>query len=441
MESQRLIINQLSRLIKKYYQNEKQKRVFIPGKTKIHYSGGFFDDQEVVAMVNTLLKGWLGMGSVGEKFEKRLASYIGSPQSLLTNSGSSATLLCMAALTSRLRPNPLNPGDEIITPACTFATTVSAIVRQNLVPRFIDVELGTLNPNLDMISQAITKRTRAIFIPHTLGNPNNMDAIMKLAKEHNLYVVEDNCDGLGSTYHHRKTGSFGHLAAESFYPAHHITTGGEGGAVLINDVDFYRVVLTLRNWGRGCWCLPSEKCPFGACRNRFKYTLEGNIPVDHRYYFTEMGYNLKPVEVQAAMGLVQLKKFPSMAKIRRKNFAILNKFFIKYQDFFYLPQSLPKADPCWFAYPLTLKDGVPFSRNQILTFLEKNGIEGRSLFAGNIVRHPALRGNYYKYKVSGNLKNSDFVLKNTFFVGVWPGIGKAEIGYMQQIFTDFLSQF
>lgn len=415
------------------------KENFVPGKTRVRYSGGWFDEEEIRAMVEVARSGWLGAGAVTEKFETKLAKYIGAAKTLATNSGSSATLLCMAALTSRLRPDPLKPGSEVITPACTFATTVAAIVHQGLVPRFIDVEITSLNPKIEVIEKAITRKTKAILIPHTLGNPNNMTVIMKLAREHKLYVVEDNCDGLGSLYNGKKTGSFGHLGAESFYPAHHITTGGEGGAVIINDVEFYRTALTLRNWGRGCWCLASEKHPLGACRNRFNYTLEGNIPVDHRYYFSELGYNLKLTEMQAAMGIVQLKRFPKMATKRRKNFAALYKFFASYEDWFYLPKSIPGADPCWFAFPLTIKDGAPFTRNEILKYLEQHSIEGRSLFAGNIVRHPALRD--VKYKISGNLRNSDYVLKNTFFVGVWPGIGKQELAYIKQVFTDYLKKF
>jgi CDP-4-dehydro-6-deoxyglucose reductase, E1 len=418
---------------------KKLKEKFIPGKNKVRYSGGWFDETEIKAMLQVARSGWLGTGVVTEKFEARLARYIGAQKALATNSGSSATLLCMAALTSRLRPDPLQPGDEVVTPACTFATTVSAIVHQGLVPRFIDIELDTLNPKIETVADAITRKTRAILIPHTLGNPNDMPAIMKLAREYKLYVIEDNCDGLGSLYRGKKTGSFGHLATESFYPAHHITTGGEGGAVIINDIEFYRTALALRNWGRGCWCLASEKHPLGACRNRFNYTLEGDIPVDHRYYFSELGYNLKLTEMQAAMGIVQLKRFPQMAVARRRNFKNLYKFFQKYEDFFYLPKSLPQTDPCWFAFPLTIKEKAPFTRNEILSYLEKHMIEGRSLFAGNIIRHPAMRG--VNYKISGSLKNSDYVLKNTFFVGVWPGIELAERAYMQQVFTNYLQQF
>ena len=415
------------------------KEKFIPGKTKVRYSGGWFDEEEIKAMIKVARSGWLGAGEVAEKLETKLAKYIGAAKTLLTNSGSSATLLSMAALTSRLRSDPFKAGDEVVTPACTFATTVAAIVHQGLVPRFVDVDIDTLNPSVNRLEKAVNQKTRAILIPHTLGNPNDMVAIMKLARANDLYVVEDNCDGLGSVYAGKKTGSFGQMATESFYPAHHITTGGEGGAVIINDVEFYRTVLTLRNWGRGCWCLASEKHPLGACRNRFNYTLEGNIPVDHRYYFSELGYNLKMTEMQAAMGLVQLKRFPVMARARRDNFKALYQFFSDYEEWFYLPKSLPKADPCWFAFPLTIREKAPFTRNEILSFLETNLIEGRSLFAGNIVRHPAMRG--VNYQVTGKLKNSDLVLQNTFFVGVWPGIGPAERAYMQQVFTDYLKQF
>lgn len=438
MKRQEAIQKKLAELLRQFYQVKKKEK-FVPGKTKVRYSGGWFDDTEVMAMFKVALGGWLGAGQVAEKFEARLAKYLGAAKTLSTNSGSSATLLTMAALTSRLRPDPLQPGGEVVTPACTFATTVAAIVHQRLVPRFIDVDMETLNPSLESIEGAITRKTKAILIPHTLGNPNDMSTIMKLAREHKLYVIEDNCDGLGSLYKSKKTGSFGHLAAESFYPAHHITTGGEGGAVIINDVEFYRTVLTLRNWGRGCWCLAAEKHPLGACRNRFNYTLEGDIPVDHRYYFSELGYNLKMTEMQAAMGIVQLKRFPKMAAKRRKNFAALYKFFASYEDWFYLPKSIPGADPCWFAFPLTIRARAPFTRNEILAYLETHMIEGRSLFAGNIVRHPAMRG--VNYKISGSLRNSDYVLKNTFFVGVWPGIGRQELTYMKEVFTDYLKQF
>ncbi|MBI2010486.1 MAG: lipopolysaccharide biosynthesis protein RfbH [Candidatus Chisholmbacteria bacterium] len=439
LKAQKRIRQQLAHLIQRFYRLERAGRKFIPGKTKVRYSGGFFGEQEVTAMLNTILDGWLGLSVVGEKFENRLAAYLRAPYTLATNSGSAATLLTMAALTSRLRPDPLRPGDEVVTPACTFATTVAAIVHQGLVPRFVDVELATLNPTVEHLAAAINKKTRAILIPHTLGNPNDMPKVMKLAREHKLYVVEDNCDGLGSEFNGKKTGSFGHLGAESFYPAHHLTTGGEGGAVIINDHEFYKIVMTLRNWGRGCWCLASEKHPLGACRNRFNYTLEGNIPVDHRYYFSELGYNLKLTEAQAAMGIVQLRRFPKMAQRRRDNFKSLYGFFKHYEKFFYLPTSLPQADPCWFAFPLTLREKVPFSRNEILAYLEEKRIEGRSLFAGNITRHPALRG--VNYRVSGSLKNSDQVLKQTFFVGVWPGIGAREMAYMKEIFIDYLKRF
>ncbi len=437
--TQEKIRQQLARLIKRYYAYERREKTFVPGKTRVRYSGGYFGHQEIVAMMDSLLNGWLGMNIIGEKFEKKLAEYLNTYKTLVTNSGSSSSLLAISSLTSRLRPYPLKAGDEVITPACTFATTVSAIVRNNLVPKFIDVDINTLNPTIAMVEKAMSRKTKALFLAHTLGNPNEMDRILMLAKKYNLYVIEDNCDGLGSIYKGKKTGTFGHLGTLSFYPAHHMTLAGEGGAVIVNDPDFYKIALTLRNWGRGCWCLPSEKNPLGACKNRFNYTLEGDIPVDQRYYFSELGYNLKPVEVQVAMGIVQLRRFPMMAKKRRDNFSALEKFFNGWEKFFYLPKSLPKADPCWFAFPLTVREKAPFTRNQILAHLENHQIEGRSLFAGNIVRHPALRG--VDYKVSGNLKNSDNILKNSFFVGVWPGIGSKERTYMQDVFENFLVKY
>ncbi len=430
---------QVYKLVRELYKARKSRKKFIPGKTRVRYSGGFFGAAESNAMIEAIFDNWLGLGVKGEKFEEKLAKFIGSKKSLLTNSGSSSSLLAMSALTSRLRPDPLKPGDEVITPACTFSTTVSAIVKQGLVPKFVDSEIETLNPKFESIADAVTRRVKAIFILHNLGNPNQMDKIMKLAKRFNLYVIEDNCDGLGSKYLGKQTGSFGHMATQSFYPAHHITTGGEGGAVVINDMDFYRIVLTLRNWGRGCWCLPSEKHPLGACKARFRYTLEGNIPIDHRYLFTEMGYNLKPVEMQAAMGLVQLRRFPSMMRKRQKNFETLYEFFKDYQDYFYLPKSVKGANPCWFTFPLTLKPKVPFTRNEILSYLAQHEIEGRSLFAGNIIRQPAMRG--VEHKVHKSLKNSDYILKNTFFVGIWPGLGSRELSYMKSVFKKLLKKY
>ena len=425
-------------LLRRYRLLDELEKRFIRGKKKVRYSGAFYRAEELERMVDALLNGWFGLGINGEKFEHRISDYIGCNRTLLTNSGSSASLLSMASLTSDLYANKVERGAEVVTPACTFATTAAAIVHQGLVPVFIDVDLGTYNTSPARIARAISKKTRILFLPHTLGNPNEMDQIMEIARQNKLFVVEDNCDALGSEYDKKKTGSFGELATCSFYPAHHITLAGEGGAVFINDPRLYRVVLTYRNWGRGCWCTSLEKDPNGACRNRFNFKIDG-IPVDHKYYFLTLGYNLKPVEVQAAMGVVQLKRFPKMAEMRRSNFMALNAYFKKYEKFFILPRSVKKANPCWFSYPLTIRDGAPFTREQITRYLENKLVETRTVFAGNIVRQPALKR--INYRVVGTLRNSDKVLKDTFFVGLGPHITTMQLEYMQDIFSNFFKLY
>lgn len=432
------IRKKIHNLLTQYNTESQTNTQFIPGKSKVRYSGAYYNHQELIAMTDAMLDGWFGLGRKGELLESKLSDYIGCQSTLLTNSGSSASLLAMASLKSVLYADRVELNAEVITPACTFATTVAAIVQQGFVPVFVDVDLGTYNMNPKAVEKAITKKTRIIFIPHTLGNPNDMRAIMRIAIKYNLHIVEDNCDGLGSEYDGKKTGSFGVLATCSFYPAHHITTAGEGGAVFVNDPRLHRVVLSFRNWGRGCWCTSLEKNPNGACGNRFNFKIDG-VPIDHKYYFLELGYNLKPVELQAAMGLIQLKKFPKMAARRRKNFAQLYSFFKKYENFFVLPKSVPKANPCWFSFPLTIRDDSPFDRLDITRFLEKNLIETRTMFAGNIVRQPAMRR--VDYKIVGSLKNSDTILKSTFFIGTAPHIGKPELTYMQAMFTKYLKRF
>lgn len=428
------IQSQINRLLTRYIRTQKKSH-FITGKTKVRYASAYYGEAELIAVTDALLSGWFGLGVYGERLERDLAQYIGCHSALLTNSGSSASLLSLSALTSDLFAEKIEPKMEIVTPACTFATTAAAIVHRNLTPVFIDVELGTYNATPDMYERAITKKTRALLIPHTLGNPNEMDTLLEIAKKYKLHIIEDNCDALGSIYAGRKTGSFGSLATCSFYPAHHLTLAGEGGAVFINDPRLHRVVLTYRNWGRGCWCTSLEKNPNGACGHRFDFKIDG-IPVDHKYYFLTLGYNLKPVELQAAMGVEQLKRFPQMARKRRQNFQTLTAFFKQYEKYFILPRTLPLADPCWFSFPLTIKGDAPFTRLNITQYLEEKLIETRTIFAGNIVRQPAMRR--VNYRVVGELTNSDTILKDTFFVGIGPHIGAAELTYMKEVFTDYL---
>lgn len=437
MNSKR-IQSSIHNLLKDYVRQKQQAELFVPGKTKVRYSGAFYGAEELISMTDAMLQGWFGLGERGELLEKEFTNYLKVGSTLLTNSGSSASLLCMAGLTSHLYADRVEPQTEVITPACTFATTVAAIVHHNLIPVFLDVDLETFNIDPEQIEAAITPKTRIIFLPHTLGNPNDMDKIMKIARSHKLFVVEDNCDALGSIYAGKMTGSFGILGTCSFYPAHHITLAGEGGAVFINDPRLHRVILSYRNWGRGCWCSSQEKNPDGACGNRFNFKIDG-IPVDHKYYFTALGYNLKPVEIQAAMGLSQLKRFPVMEKRRKYNFEILFKFFTKYKKFFVLPRSLPKAEPCWFSFPLTILDKTPFDRKQITQFLESRLIETRTVFAGNIVRQPAMKRVHYR--VVGNLDNSDKILRDTFFIGLGPHIGRPQLDYMQTVFEEYFKKF
>lgn len=436
-------MNQKSKALRQIFSQveklfEENPKEFIPGKSKVQYSGAFYDSEEIKAMLSVIFEGWFGLAWCGYELEHKLSRFIGSKATLLTNSGSSASLLAMFSLTNKYFADHVAQGSEVITPACTFATTAASIVHAGLIPVFVDIEIGTYNINPDYLEKALSKKTRIIFLPHTLGNPNDMDKIMAFAKKHKLFVVEDNCDALGSRFGEKMTGSFGILATCSFYPAHHITLAGEGGAVFINDKRLERVLLSLRNWGRGCWCDGTEKDPNGACGYRFDFKVDG-IPIDHKYYFTNLGFNLKPVEIQAAMGIAQLAKYPKMMLARKRNFKQLYEIISGFSKFFVLPVSHPKADPCWFSFPMTIRDDAPFTRTDITKFLESKKIETRTMFAGNIIRQPA----FYdaSYRKVGDLKNSDKVLKDTFFVGVWPGIDNRQIEYIGEMFKKFLARY
>ena len=428
---------EIEQRVRRIFLNKKKKRKFIPGRTWIQYGGGVFDHNEINASINVLLDGWFGLGKNAEKLEKNLADFIGAKGSILTNSGSSSNFLVIASLKSHLFPGRLVQGDEVITSACGFPTTVNPIVINGLVPVFLDIDSETYNLNPDHLEKAYTKKTRLVMIAHTLGNPNDMEKIADFCRKKNLLLVEDNCDALGSLWDGRKTGSFGVLSTQSFYPPHHITMG-EGGAVLYNDMRFERITRSLRDWGRSCFCRGDEKRKLGECQARFNFRIDGK-PYDHKYIFNQLGYNLKPIEPQAAMGVIQLQRMPAFMERRKDNFERLSNYAKEWADFFILPKSLPKAIPCWFSFPLTIKDGIKFTRREITSFLEDRMIQTRPLFAGNITKQPAYFNVHFR-KV-GNLENADRVMHNTFFVGVYPGLGKQEMDYIAENINIFLKKF
>ncbi|MEM2175499.1 MAG: lipopolysaccharide biosynthesis protein RfbH [Candidatus Micrarchaeia archaeon] len=439
MNKNERIIRQKIRSFLKEFSKMKKAEKFAPNLTTIQYAGAVYDEREVIAMVDAILDGWFGLGKKAREFELMFSRYLGVARTVLTNSGSSANLLALAALKSPYFRGRLENGDEIITPAMTFPTTFNSIIQNNLTPVLLDVKLGTYNIDPDDLKRALSEKTRGIFLPHAFGIPNQMDIIMDFARDHDLYVIEDNCDALGSTYKGKKTGSFGILSTCSFFPAHHITMG-EGGSVSIrdDDINLYRIIKSLRDWGRACYCEHDEMNPNGACGKRFDFEISG-IPYDHRYIYTHIGYNLKPLEFQAAMGIEQLKKLPEFIKKRKKNFRILYDEFSKYEKYFILPEEPPGADVSWFCFPLTIRDGAPFGRKEIISFFERNKIQTRLFFAGNIIRQPAYRE--VRCRIVGELKNCDKILKDSFFIGVYPGITEEKMNYILEKIEEFMRKF
>jgi CDP-6-deoxy-D-xylo-4-hexulose-3-dehydrase len=428
---------QISALVAEYYRLAHASCPFVPGQSRVHYGGRVYDERELIAAVDSCLDFWLTAGPCAETFEDRLAEYVGVKHALAVNSGSSANLVAVAALCSRRLEQPLVPGDEVITAAMGFPTTVAPIVQNGLMPVFVDCELGTYNLDVEQLEPALSERTRAIFLAHTLGNPVEMESVMEFAQDHDLYVVEDTCDALGSIYNGRMVGAFGHLATLSFYPAHHMTTG-EGGAVLTDDPQLSGIARSLRDWGRGCWCR-HDSPPTGACGRRLEWQIPGlDEPYDHRYLFVEIGYNLKMTDVQAAIGLAQMDKLPDFCAARRRNFRRLYKGLKPHEELLLLPTWDQRAEPSWFAFPITVRPGAPFTRRDLITFLEERNVETRLLFAGNILRQPGYRD--IPHRIVGELANSDLVIRSTFFVGVYPGLDDARIDYMLDGFADFFAR-
>ena len=417
-----------------YYNNFCKENIL----DKIPPSGKVLDKYDLFNLIDASLDMWLTTGRFTEEFENKFPKFLGRKYCALVNSGSSANLIAISALTSyKLGERRLKPGDEVITVAAGFTTTVTPIIQNNLIPVFIDVDIGTYNVNVEQLEMAITDKTKAIFLAHSLGNPFNVDKILAICHKYNLWLIEDNCDALGSKYNSKYTGAFGHISTSSFYPAHHITMG-EGGAVLTDDLKLYKIIRSLRDWGRDCWCSPGKD---NTCGKRFNWKL-GDLPFgyDHKYIYSHLGYNLKATDFQAAIGLTQLEKLPEFIDKRKENFKLLYESFKKegLDEYFILPRWLPESDVSWFGFPLTIKDDISFDRKELIEFLEKNKIGTRLLFAGNIIKQPAFTYNQINYRIFRELKNTDKIMKDTFWIGVWPGIGEKEIEYMIGKFKEFI---
>jgi len=442
------IRQKIAALVLQFHRVRTAGQSFTPGKTPVRYAGRVFDEKEIQAAVEASLDFWLTEGRFAEKFQTELAAKIGTEYAILTNSGSSANLLAVTALTSPLLGDRrLKPGDEVITVAAGFPTTLNPIILNNLIPVFVDVDIPTYNIQTRQIEEAISPRTRAVFIAHTLGNPFNLSEILKIIQKYNFYLIEDCCDALGSSYTlddpSLKTknpksgpsfvGTFGHLATYSFYPAHHITLG-EGGAVLTSDKTLARAVRSLKDWGRDCHCWPGEN---NTCGGRFTGRF-GTLPhgYDHKYVYSHIGFNLKATDIQAAIGVEQLKKLDSFCAARRENFRLWTAGFRKYEQYFILPQATESSDPAWFAFPVTVKEDAGFTRTELTNHLAKHLIETRNLFGGNLLRQPAYLS--ITHRKIGGLPNTDLIMNDTFFLGTYPGLGRDQIDYAMDIIDQFI---
>ncbi len=416
---------EIARLVGQYHRAAQSEEAFVPGASPIHYAGRVYDQQEMQSAVEACLDFWLTSGRYTSIFEAELAAGVGVEHAALVNSGSSANLLALTALTSPLLGDlRLRPGDEVITVAAGFPTTLNPILQNSLVPVFVDVELGTYNAVVEQVQQAVGPRTRAIFLAHTLGNPFDLAALGRLCEERDLFLVEDCCDALGSLYGDRYVGSFGQLSTFSFYPAHHITMG-EGGAVLTDDDTLARAVLSLRDWGRDCWCKGGAN---DSCGERYE-GQHGRLPpgYDHKYVYNHVGYNLKATDIQAAIGVEQLKKLDGFCQRRRENFVAWHDGFCAWEDLFILPRATEGSDPAWFAFPLTVRRGAPFSRTELTTHLDRHRVETRNIFGGNLLLQPAYLD--LDCRLVGGLENTDRIMNDTFFLGTYPGLTAEKIQY------------
>ena len=444
--------NKVVESAKEYFNETKKNKFFQEGKKYIPASGKVLDEEDLANLIEASLDMWLTTGRFNDAFENEFAKFMGIKYALTTNSGSSANLLAVSSLTShKLGQRQLKKGDEVITVAAGFPTTVNPIVQNGLVPVFVDVELETYNIDATKIEAAINEKTKAIIVAHTLGNPFDLVTIQKITKKYNLWLIEDNCDALGATYNSQKTGTFGDIATFSFYPAHHITMG-EGGALITNNPQLYRIIMSYRDWGRDCWCKPGVD---NTCKNRFNMQL-GNLPFgyDHKYTYSHLGYNLKITDFQAAIGLSQLKKLPQFLKKREENAKYLLQKLDDLQEYLILPKVSKNAKSSWFGFLLSVRKNPKYSKQELVKYLEENGIGTRQLFAGNMLRQPMFVENEIELKIGNSkiinskylneqhyrlLPNTDFIMKNTFWVGVYPGLNKNDLDKTSLIMHKYFS--
>ena len=427
---------QILDLVTEYHKEAFPEKPFLGGISTIPVSGKVFDNHELELLVDSSLDFWLTTGRYAEKFEKSFAKKMEMKHAMLCNSGSSANLLAVTALTSsRLGKRALKDGDEVITAAAGFPTTVNPILQNRLVPVFVDIELGTYDSSVEKIEAAIGPKTKAIVMAHTLGNPFDIQGVMELAEKHNLFVVEDTCDAVGAKFNGKAVGSFGDLSTASFYPAHHITMG-EGGCVMVKKASMKKIVESLRDWGRDCWCPPGQD---DTCGRRFDWQL-GELPYgyDHKYVYSHIGYNLKMTDMQAAIGVAQLEKLDGFIDARNANWKRLYKGLKSVEEFLLLPKATKGSEPSWFGFPITVKESAPFTRFELVQHIESRRIGTRQLFGGNLLKQPAYVG--LPIKVVGSLKNADIVTDSTFWIGVYPGLTNEIVDFMSGTICEFIEE-
>lgn len=429
--------SQIMNLISEYYTHFHKTPAFVRGESAVPVSGRVYNAEDMQYLTDSALDFWLTTGRFNDDFEKQLGGILGVRNVLTVNSGSSANLVAFSALTSGLlREKAIQPGDEVITVAAGFPTTVNPTLQNKCIPVFVDVDIPTYNVDADLIEAAITPKTKAIMIAHTLGNPFNLGKVVEIAKKHNLFLVEDCCDALGAKYDGKIVGSFGDVGTLSFYPAHHITMG-EGGAVFMNNGMIKRAAESFRDWGRDCWCPPGKD---NTCNKRFEWTL-GNLPkgYDHKYVYSHVGYNLKITDMQAAVGLSQLKKLDSFIAARKRNFDTLTEGLTPLEKYLILPKATPNSEPSWFGFPITLRDDCPFDKNTIVKYLNSKKIGTRLLFGGNLLRQPYMQN--INYRVVGELTRTDKIMNDTFWIGLYPGLSTEMLEYVIDTFKEFTSTY